>query len=205
MFGREMMKVIGLTGSIGSGKSAVSRFLAELGAIVIEADKLGHEAYMPGTEAWRKVVAAFGKQITGADGNIDREKLGKIVFGDSNARERLNRIMHPKIYSMIQARLEEHRRQKTEVVVVEAPLLLEANWTSLVDKVWMTTASETTILKRLKERRKLSEYESLARLRSQLPLGKRLEQADVVIDTECTLEELKEKIKVLWQKLQAGI
>ena len=199
------MKVIRLTGSIGSGKSAVSQFLAELGATIIEADKLGHEAYMPGTEAWRKVVAAFGKQITGADGNIDREKLGKIVFGDPKARERLNRIMHPKIYSMIQARLEEHRKQKTEIVVVEAPLLLEANWTSLVDKVWITTASEATVLKRLKERRKLSEYESLARLRSQLPLGKRLKQADVVIDTECTLEELKEKIKVLWQKLQAGI
>ena len=199
------MQVIGLTGSIGSGKSAVSQFLAELGATIIEADKLGHEAYMPGTEAWRKVVAAFGKQITGADGNIDREKLGKVVFGDSKARERLNRIMHPKIYSMIQARLEEHRKQKTEIVVVEAPLLLEANWTSLVDKVWITTASEATVLKRLKERRKLSEYESLARLRSQLPLGKRLKQADVVIDTECTLEELKEKIKILWQKLQAGI
>jgi len=200
-----MMKVIGLTGSIGSGKSAVSRFLAELGAIVIEADKLGHQAYMPGTEAWRKVVATFGKQITDADGNIDREKLGKIVFGDSKARERLNRIMHPKIYGMIQARLEEHRKQGTEIVVVEAPLLLEADWASLVDEVWMTTASEATILKRLKERRKLSEYESLARLRSQLPLGKRLNQADVVIDTEGTLEELKVKIKILWQKLQAGI
>ena len=200
-----MMKVIGLTGSIGSGKSAVSRFLAELGATIIEADKLGHEAYMPGTEVWRKVVAAFGKQVTGADGNIDREKLGKIVFGDSKAREKLNRIMHPKIYGMIKDRLEEYRKQKAGIVVVEAPLLLEANWASLVDEIWITTASETTILKRLKERRKLSEYESLARLRSQLPLGKRLEQADVVIDTEGTLEDLKVKIKVLWQKIQAGI
>ena len=200
-----MMKVIGLTGSIGSGKSAISRFLAELGATIIEADKLGHEAYMPGTEVWREVVAAFGKQITGADGNIDREKLGKTVFGDSKAREKLNRIMHPKIYGMIKDRLEEYRKQKAGIVVVEAPLLLEANWASLVDEIWITTASETTILKRLKERRKLSEYESLARLRSQLPLGKRLEQADVVIDTEGTLEELKVKIKVLWQKIQAGI
>ena len=199
------MKVIGLTGSIGSGKSAVSRFLAELGATIIEADKLGHEAYMPGTEVWRKVVAAFGSQITDAKSNIDREKLGKIVFGDLKARERLNRIMHPKIYGMIKDRLEEHRKQKTGIVVVEAPLLLEANWTSLVDKVWITTASEATILKRLKERRKLSEYDSLARLRSQLPLGKQLKQADVVIDTECTLEELEVKIKMLWQELQADI
>ncbi|MFC1912063.1 dephospho-CoA kinase [Chloroflexota bacterium] len=199
------MKVIGLTGCIGSGKSAVSRFLAELGAAIIEADKLGHEAYTPGTEAWRKVVAAFGRQITGADGSIDREKLGKIVFSDAKARERLNRIMHPGIYSMIEDRLEEHRKGKTGVVVVEAPLLLEANWASLADEVWITAASEATILKRLKERRKLSEYESLARLRSQLPLGKRLEQADVVIDTEGSLEELKAKIKMLWEKLQAGI
>lgn len=199
------MQVIGLTGSIGSGKSAVSQFLAELGATIIEADKLGHEAYLPGTEVWRKVVAAFGRQITDTKGNIDREKLGKIVFGDLKAREKLNRIMHPKIYSMLKDRLEEHRKQNTGIVIIEAPLLLEANWTSLVDKVWVTTASEATVLKRLKESRKLSEYDSLARLRSQLPLGKQLKEADVVIDTECTLEELGVKIKMLWQELQAGI
>ena len=89
------MKVIGLTGGIGSGKSTVSRFLAELGAVIIDADKVGHEAFKPDTELWGEVVAAFGRQILTANGDIDREKLGEIVFGNPESLARLNQIMHP--------------------------------------------------------------------------------------------------------------
>ena len=199
------MKVIGLTGGIGSGKSAVSQFLAELGAATIDADELGHKAFKLGTEAQREVVAAFGKQIVTANGAIDREKLGTIVFSDSEALTRLNQIMHPRIYDMVKAQLEEYRRQEAGVVVLEAPLLLEAGWTSLVDEVWVTIASEATVLKRLRERSGLSERESLARIHSQSPSEERVRHADVVIDTGCTLDELKAKIKKLWQKLQANI
>ena len=199
------MKIIGLTGGIGSGKSTVSASMAELGAVIIDADKLGHEALKPDTKVWHEIVSAFSRQVVSTNGTINREKLGAIVFSNTEARARLNQIMHPRIYDMVETQLKKYRRQGADIVVLEVPLLLEAGWASLVDEIWITTASETTILKRLKERRKLSEYESLARLRSQLPLGKRLEQADVVIDTEGTLEELKVKIKVLWQKIQAGI
>ena len=97
------MKVIGLTGGIGSGKSTVSRFLAELGAVVIDADKVGHEAFKPDTELWREVVAAFGKQVIAPDGNIDRKKLGEIVFGNPEALSRLNQIMHPRMYNRVKA------------------------------------------------------------------------------------------------------
>ena len=199
------MKVIGLTGGIGSGKSTVSQFLAGLGAPIIDADKIGHEVFKPNTEAWREVVAAFGKQIITANSTIDRKKLGTIVFGNPEARARLNQIMHPRIYDVVKAQLEEYQRQGAAVVVLEAPLLLEAGWTSLVDEVWVTIASEDTVLKRLRERTGLSEPESRIRIRSQLATEKRIRQADVVIDTDCNLDELKAKVRKLWQRLQINI
>ena len=115
------MKVIGLTGGIGSGKSTVSGFLAELGAAILDADEVGHEALKPDTEIWRQVVATFGRQIVAPDGNIDRKKLGNIVFSDPKFLSRLNRIMHPPMYDMVKARLEEYRRQGTGVVVLKPP------------------------------------------------------------------------------------
>ena len=199
------MKVIGLTGGISSGKSTVSQFLAKLGAVIIDADKVGHEVFKPDSEAWREVVAAFGRQIITTNGAIDREKLGEIVFSNSEARARLNQIMHPRMYDSVKTRLDEYRRQGAGIVVLEAPLLLEAGWTSLVDEVWVATTSEATVLKRLRERTGLSEKESLARIRSQLPTEKRVKHADVVINTDCSLEELKAKVKELWKELQANI
>ncbi len=196
------MKVIGLTGGIGSGKSTVSQSLAELGAVILNADEVGHEASKPDTEIWRQVVAAFGRQILTPDGNIDRKKLGNIVFGNPESLSRLNQLMHPRMYDMVKAQLEEYRRQGTQVVVLEAPLLLEAGWTPLVDEVWVTTASESTVLKRLKEQTGLSQAESLARIRSQLSSAERVRHADVIINTDCDLDELKSKVTELWQGLE---
>jgi len=196
------MKVIGLTGGIGSGKSKVSQFMAELGAVVLNADEVGHEAFRPDTEIWRKVVTAFGRQIVTPDGNIDRKKLGNIVFGNPESLSRLNQIMHPRMYDIVKARLKEYRQQGTRVVVLEAPLLLEAGWTPLVDEVWVTTAPEATVLKRLEERSGMSQAESLTRIRSQLPAAERVRRADVVLNTDCDLDELKSKVKELWQRLE---
>jgi len=198
------MKVIGLTGGIGSGKSTVSGFLAELGAVIIDADKVGHEALKPDTEVWREVVAAFGRQILTPDGDINREKLGEIVFRNSKSLSRLNQIMHPRMCDMVKAQLDGYRKQGVGVVVLEAPLLIEANWTSLVDEVWVTVASESTVLRRLKEKFGLTEPESLARIGSQLPSEERTTHADVIIDTDCALGELKAKVKELWQGLHAS-
>jgi len=196
------MKVIGLTGGIGSGKSTVSQFLAELGAVIINADRVGHEAFKPSTELWREVVAAFGQQIVTSSGDIDRKRLGEIVFGNAESLSRLNRIMHPRMYDMVKAQLEEYRRRGMVVVVLEAPLLIEANWTSLVDKVWVTVASEATVLKRLQERTGLSREEALARIRSQLPPEERIKHADVVINTDCSLDEVRTRVKGLWARFK---
>ena len=195
------MKVIGLTGGIGSGKSVVSQFLAELGAVVIDADKVGHEALKRDTDLYREVVTAFGQQILKSSGEIDRNKLGQIAFGNPELLARLNQIMHPRMYDMVKAQIEDYRQQGVGVVVLEAPLLLKADWTSLVDEVWVTTASEATVLRRLQERRGLSRTESLARIRSQVPVQEQINCADVIIDTDCNLEELKARVEELWQGL----
>jgi len=195
-----IMKIIGLTGGISSGKSTVSRFLAGLGAVILDADKVGHKAFKPDTELWQEVVAAFGRQILKPSGEIDREKLGGMVFGNPKLLAQLNQIMHPRMYDMMQAQLEEYRQQGVGVVVLEAALLLEANWTSLVDEVWVTAAAESTVLKRLKEKSGLSEPQSWARIRSQMSNEERVKRADVVIDTDCSLDELKARVKELWEK-----
>jgi len=198
------MKVIGLTGGIGSGKSTVSGFLKELGAVIIDADEVGHEALKPGAEAWREAVVAFGKEILTPEGSIDRGKLGEIVFADPKALARLNRIMHPRISASVKAQVEQYRRRGEKVVVLDAPLLLEVGRPSLadeVDEVWVTIAPEATVLKRLKAKSGMSESEALARIRSQMPVSEKVKQADVVIDTDCPLDELREKVKKLWDRL----
>ena len=177
----------------------MSQFLAELGAVILDADRVGYEVFKPGTEAWREVVAAFGSGILTSNGEIDRKKLGNIVFGNPESLSRLNQIMHPRINSMVKAQLEEYRRQGVEIVVLEAPLLLDAGWSSLVDEVWVTVAPESTVLRRLKERAGLSEQQSLARIHSQLSSEERVRYADVAIDTDCDLDELRARVKELWE------
>jgi dephospho-CoA kinase len=195
------MIVIGLTGGICSGKSTVSGFLAELGAVTISADEIGHEAFQPHTPMWQEVVQAFGRDILKEREEIDRQKLGQIVFNDAEALARLNRIMHPAMHCVAKERIERLNQQGTKVIVLEAPLLVEANWLDLVDQVWVTTASEPTVLNRCRKRSGLSEAQAKARISSQLPPEERLKYADAVINTDVSLEEVKARVKELWEQL----
>jgi len=197
------MLTIGLTGNLGTGKTTVSEILAELGAILINADKLGHELFQPDSPAYHEVVAAFGEKILTPDKEIDRQKLSQLVFIDTAALTQLNQIMHPKMYQIVQKRIERYRDQGAKVVVLEAALLIEADWISLVDEIWVTTAPEAAIVKRLTSQRGLSEKQILERLHSQMPSEEKTKQANVVINTDCTINELKAKMTKLWQKLQA--
>lgn len=196
-----MMKTIGLTGGICSGKSTVARFLEELGAVVIDADKIGHELLESDTGVWHKVVDTFGRQVITPDGSIDRRRLGELVFGNPELLLKLNQITHPRIYQMTKVRLEECRKRGVNVVILEAPLLPKAGWSSLIDEIWVTTASEAAVLRRLQERSGLSRAESLARIHSQVPARERIRCADVTIDTDCSLTELKTKVGELWQRI----
>ena len=192
------MIVIGLTGGIGSGKSEVSRMLRELGAEIIDADRVGHEAYLPNTETYDRVVAEFGEEILQANGEIDRKRLGARVFAEPGARERLNAIMHPRMYAMIEERIQRLRERGATAVVLDAAILIEAGWVSLVDEVWVVTAPEETVVQRIGQRNGLPAEQVRQRIRAQIAPGERARQAAVVIDNSRGLEELDTRVREVW-------
>lgn len=194
------MIVIGLTGGIGSGKSTVAQFMAELGAVVLNADEVGHEAYRPHTETWQELVSTFGSGILQVDEEINRKKLGEIVFADPQALTRLNQIVHPRMFRMMQERIGRWRERGVEVLVLEAAILFEANWTSLVDEIWVSIAPEEVVVQRLQEKG-LDPAQVRARIRSQLPTEERAKRANVIIDNNGDLAQLKAKVEALWQQL----
>ena len=199
-----VMLTIGLTGGIGSGKSAVANLLQQLGASIIDADRLGHEAYTPNSEAWRQVVAAFGEDILTAEGEIDRRKLGAIVFADPAQLARLNGIMHPLMAGMVAERKAQLKAAGESVAVVEAAVLFEAGWDSLVDEVWTTNASTGAVVERLRQRNGLSEAEARKRINSQMPAEERNRRSDVVVDNSADLAALELAVRDLWQNRVKG-
>jgi dephospho-CoA kinase len=193
------MLTIGLTGGIGTGKSVVANLLVQQGASIIDADRLGHEAYTPHSEAWEAVVAAFGTDILTSEGEIDRRKLGGIVFADETQLERLNGIMHPLMARMVEDRKAAFDTDGVAVTVVEAAVLLEAGWDSLVDEVWTTHASESIVVQRLFERNGLDEAEARKRINSQMSATERNRRSDVVVDNSGDLTALEQTVKNLWK------
>jgi len=197
-----MTRVIGLTGGIGSGKSTISQFLAESGASIVDADKIGHESYQPNTDSWRELVKTFGNQILAADNTIDRQKLGTIVFSSPVKLKRFNAIVHPRMFEMAKQQIEDYRRKGTEVVVLDAPILYETNWTSLVDEVWVVVSNEANVIKRAVARTGLPEEQIRVRIRSQISNEERIKRAQVVIHNDGSAEDLKKKVKELWEQLK---
>jgi len=195
------MKIIGLTGGIGSGKSTAARFLVELGAEVIDLDKVGNEALKKGKKAYKKAVREFGETILDKDGEIDRTKLGRIVFNDHEALKRLNNIVHPEIDKTVADKIQKSRRRGVKVVVLEAAAMLEAKKTWQVDELWVTVAPEKTTFDRLKQKSGYNEADARARINSQMPNEERIKKAKVVIINDSTLDELKARVKAEWDKL----
>lgn len=194
------MFVIGLTGGIGTGKTNVSQLLEDLGAAVVNADLLGHEVYTPHSEGWHAVVDAFGERVVADNGEIDRRALGGIVFSDPAQLERLNAIMHPRIYALAEQRLNALSQEGETTAVLEAALLIEAKWTPLVNEVWVTTSPEADIIARLRERNNMDEATARSRINSQMPQAERVEHANVIIENNGTLEDLSSEVQNLWNK-----
>jgi dephospho-CoA kinase len=198
------MKTIGLTGGIGSGKSTVSQILAELGAFVIDADKVGHEIYLPGKEAWQQVTAAFGCDILAPDQTIERKKLGALVFGSDEARKKLNEIVHPLMFQDIDRRIRAKRATGfTKPIVIEAAILIEANWLPLADEVWLIVTDKTAVIDRVATQRGMAAKDTEARIASQLSDSERRKHAQVVIENNGSLEELQQKIRVEWSRVSS--
>lgn len=191
--------LIGLTGNIATGKSTAAKMLGELGATVIDADRVAHQVMGRGSEVYDRVVAAFGPAIVGDDGEIDRAVLGGIVFDDPEALDRLEAIVHPAVGVQIQRRIVE---AETPVIVIEAIKLLEAGMHHFCQAVWVTTCPSEQQIDRLMSERSLSFKEAARRVDIQPPQAEKLCQADVVIDTSGDLAETRRQIQTAWQAIE---
>ena len=197
-----MVTILGITGGIGSGKSTASQILGELGAFVIDADIVGHKIYQPDTPAWREIVDTFGADVVASDRTIDRTKLGPVVFSAPEKLDALNKIMHGKIYAYIQGQIDYMRdHDPNRVIAVEAAILLEARWRSLVETLWVVVASEEVVINRLQIYKNMSEAQARARINAQMTNDERIAQADQVIWNNDSLPELRQAVEASWQRL----
>lgn len=199
------MYVVGLTGGIASGKSTVAQLFRDRGVPVIDADILGHRSYEPGTETYRKVIEAFGEEVVAADGTIDRRVLGSKVFGKPEELRRLTDIVWPAIRRLASEELAELEVAGNELAVLEAAVLLEAGWEDLVDEIWVVVVEPSIAVARLRSRNGLDEEAAWARIRSQLSNEERIRRADVVIENNGTLEELRARFEQAWEELRNRI
>jgi len=190
---------IGLTGGIGSGKSEASGILRELGALVIDADIVGHETYRSGQPAWDEIVEAFGGEVIGSDGEVDRRELGRIVFDDPGRLKRLTDIVWPKIREGLKDQMAGERDGgDTDVLVVEAAVLFEAGWENLFDEIWVVTAPEEDVLERLERQRNQKPEQTRARVRAQMTNEEREQRADVMVRNDEDRAALAATVKQLW-------
>ena len=195
------MLTIGLTGGIGSGKSTAAKILAELGAPTIDADKVAHTTYAPGGAAYDAVIAAFGVEIVAPDRTIDRKKLGAIVFGNPDLLNKLTSIVWPATFKSIRAELDGLRASGEKMpIVVEAAILIEANWQPLCDEIWLVRASRQAVIDRIERQRGLKPAETEARIRAQLSDDERAKHASLVIDNDGSLDALREVLSRVWKE-----
>jgi dephospho-CoA kinase len=194
---------IGLTGGIATGKSVVAEVFRLEGALILDADSVGHALMEPGTLSHGEILAAFGERVLGPDGRIDRKKLGARVFSDEASRERLNAILHPRILAEMEDRMRDFaRRSPGGIVVVQAALVVEAGARSWFHRIVVTHCDPEIQLRRLMERDSISEEEARRRVSSQAAPEKRLDAADQVIDTSGSLEETRRRAKAVFAVLQ---
>jgi dephospho-CoA kinase len=193
--------LLGLTGGIGSGKSTVARMLEELGAVVFDADVLARRAVEPGTPGHERVIERFGPNVLQPGGDLDREALASIVFADPAARRDLEAIVHPEVRRLFAEGCE--RYEKTEAVVVfSAPVLVETGMHTAFDVLIVVSVPERTQIERLMRDRAMSEPAIRARMAAQLPLEAKAEVADVLIDNEGSLADLRRQVERVWTDLR---
>jgi dephospho-CoA kinase len=190
---------IGLTGGIASGKTLVGSLLARRGARVVDADAVAHDVYAAGSDGFDALVQTFGCEIVGADGSIDRRRLGAIVFADAHRRWQLTDIVWPRTRRAVEELMRREQESGGLVIVVEAPLLVEAGWTDMVDQVWLVRAPVEVVRARLQQRG-LSSEEIDSRLAAATDTAAAASAATVVIDNDGDREHLDRLVETAWQR-----
>jgi dephospho-CoA kinase len=196
------MILVGLTGGVATGKSTVAKMFKQCGAIVIDADELAHEVVKPSKPAWREIAKTFGKTVLNADSTLNRRELGAVVFRNRTKRRRLEHIIHPRV-AREQTRLTKQaaRKDPHAVVIYDVPLLFEAGIDRRVDTTIVVTADRKTQIARLKKRNGLSRTEAIRRIRSQMPLSKKIHLADIVIDGTRPRQDTLKAIRATYHNL----
>ena len=203
-YGGIMALIVGLTGGIVSGKTTVSLMFKDLGAKIIDVDKLGHSVILPHKPAWKKIFKLFGKDILKNDLTINREKLGKIVFANQALLEKLNKITHPEIIKLVKKKINSERAKTNhqgKILMIDAALIYETKINRLMDKIIVVYIEEDAQIKRLSKRNNLSKDEALQRVKSQMPMKEKIKMADYVIDNNGKLGKTKEQVEKIWQNL----
>lgn len=188
---------IAITGNYASGKSTVSNFFEELGAVIIDTDQISREIVEPGKKTYILIKNHFGSNVIQNDGTINRKELGSIVFSDKKKLNFLNSITHPEIFSIC------HERSKdpSKIFMINVPLLFETNFRNIMDKIIIVTTESKKLIHRAKERDRLSETEINNRLKNQISINKYLDMADYIIDNSSSIEKTKEQVLTIWNNL----
>ena len=197
------MKIIGLTGGIGSGKTTASQYLAEKGFPVIDADQVAREIVKPGMKATKAIELEFGSDMINPDGSLNREKLGNAVFSDNKKLIRLNKITHKEILDKIKAKILELENANTNLIFIDAPLLFETGLELMVHETWVIDAPEKLRIERVKSRDKMDDKNIKSRIANQMEQHKKNKKATVVIDNSLGMEELHKNIDQLIKKYEA--
>jgi dephospho-CoA kinase len=196
------MILVGLTGGVATGKSTVAKMFKQCGAAVINADLLARQVVEPGKPAWRAIVKLFGRTVLNQDRSLDRQTLGSIVFHNPKKRRQLERIIHPRVAREQQRLVHRIAKRKPHAVVIyEVPLLFEAGVDKRVDKIIVVTVDRNTQIARLSKRNGLSRAEALRRIRSQMPLAKKIQQADHVLNGTLSRPSLRKQVGQLFNSL----
>ena len=198
------MIIVGLTGSVGTGKSTVTKFFKQLGAHIIDWDKLAWAVVRPHSKAWKEIVEYFGKDVLNEDLTINRQKLAEIVFSDKEKMAKLNQIVHPVVFKEDERITNEIKNLDSDALIIkDIPLLFELTRPIFVDKIVVVSASEQTQLRRLEERG-MSRQDAQSRIKSQLPLEEKIKSADFVINNDGPLEEMKKQVEEIYSLLRKG-
>ena len=197
------MKLVGLTGGIASGKSAVARILERLGAAVINADDLAREVVEPGKVAWQEIVDAFGTGVLQPDQTLDRQKLRTLIFSDREGRKKLEAIIHPRVRALAEQRIRERALAGYSTIVYEVPLLFEGKLHEWLRPVILVACDPETQRKRLQERDHLTPTEAQKHIDAQMSLAEKRRLADYVIDNNGSLEEVETQVKAILERISA--